>query len=633
MPRLHCFLLWLIVVLAPPAIAQSVLVALPHPAPNHPRLLADAAKFTALRAQIVGDPVSARIFEDLRQRADALLVQPPLTYKKEGRRLLAVSREALARISILAMVNRLTDDPRYRDRAVVELRAVTAFKDWNPSHYLDTAEMTLAVAVGYDWLYDRLAPEDRAAFARAILELGLRQSEEGPASQHWWITGTNNWNQVCHAGMVAGAIALADEQPELARRIISRAVDNLHLSADGYAPDGAYPEGPMYWGYGTTFHVILADALEHFTGKTHGLDAFPGFLASADYMLQMVTPTGQLYDYSDCGVKTGLNSPQYWFARKTGRSGLLFGNNALLAASSPDKLLRTDPRVEAFTLLWRDPKLPANAGQPPLSWFGRGINPVATHRSAWSDARATFVGLKGGAASVSHGHMDAGSFLLEADGVRWAVDPGMQDYNSLESKGVKLWAREQDGERWKIFRLGPDSHNILRFDGAFPKVDGRGELVRFSAKPATSVANLDAVYAGQVKAVSRGVMITSDRCVLIQDEWTAATKAVEVTWQMLTQTDQVVVGEGEVRLTQAKESLTLRVLSPAGAKIAVVDVSSPQAPYDAPNPKLKRITITTRTAGGATGVFRILAVPGPVAAPASPDVRPLADWGDPVPLR
>jgi len=632
MPRFYCLLLWLVVGLTLPIVGQGAPVTLPAPVPEHPRLLADKSKFASLRGQIASDPVSARIFADLRQRADALLVQPPLIYKKEGRRLLAVSRDALARISILAMVNRITDDPRYLDRAVVELRAVTAFKDWNPSHYLDTAEMTLAVAVGYDWLYERLTPEDRAAFARAILELGLRQAEEGPASQHWWITGTNNWNQVCHAGMAAGAIALADEQPEIARSTIARAVDNLHLSADGYAPDGAYPEGPGYWAYGTTFHVILVDALERFTGKTYGLDAFPGFLSSADYMLQMVTPTGLLYDYSDCGVKTGLNAPQYWFARKTGRSGLLFGNNAVLAASRPDKALRVDPRVEAFAFLWLDPTLPANAGQPPLSWFGRGINPVATHRSAWGNARATFVGLKGGAASVSHGHMDVGSFLLEADGVRWAVDPGMQDYESLESKGIKLWNGAQGGERWNVFRLGPDAHNILRFDGAMPRVAGRGELVRFSAKPATSVVNLDAVYAGQIQAVSRGVMLTPDRCVLIQDEWTADAKAVDVSWQMLTQADEAVASEGEVRLTQAKEGLTIRVLSPTDAKISVADVSSPQAPYDAPNPKLKRITITTRTVAGAGGTFRILAVPGSVAAPAPVDVRPLADWGEPVPL-
>jgi hypothetical protein len=127
-------------------------------------------------------------------------------------------------------------------------------------------------------------------------------------------------------------------------------------------------------------------------------------------------------------------------------------------------------------------------------------------------------------------------------------------------------------------------------------------------------------------------MLSSDRCVLIQDEWTAA-KDVEVTWQMLTQASEVVVGEDEVRLKQAKESLTLRVLAPADAKIAVEDVSAPRASYDAPNPGLKRITVSVRTSGGASGGFRILAVPGSVTSCESPGFRPLADWGDPLPSR
>ena len=603
-------------------------VALPDPMPVHPRLFADAARFSVLREQVKTDPVSARIFTDLTRRADKMLTLPPLTYKKEGRRLLDVSRSALERISTLAMVARLTDDPRYAERAIVEMRAVTAFNDWNPSHYLDTAEMSLAVAIGYDWLYERIAPADRAIFGKALLELGLNLAETGPASQRGWITVTNNWNQVCHAGMVAGAIALADEQPALALRTINRAVENLHLAADHYAPDGAYPEGPMYWNYGTTFHVMLTDALTHFIGDAHGTDDYPGFQASADYVLQMVTPTGRPFSYADCNTSsTGVNIPLYWFARKTRRADLLLANNAMIAGAKPDAALKMDPsRVEALALIWIDPTLAASDKQPPLSWFGRGENPVTVHRSAWADKRATFIGLKGGAANVSHGHMDSGSFLLEADGVRWALDLGMQDYNSLESKGIVLWDRKQDSQRWRVFRLGAESHNILRFDGAAPDVAGRGELVKFAAQPAGSVVVLDKVYAGQVTAVSRGVALQPDRCVLIQDEWKAGAKSVEATWQFLTEATNVTVEKGEIVLEQAGQRLVLRVLSPADAQLAVEDVSTPRADYDVANPNLKRITLRTRTAAGATGGFRVLAVPGSVASPVVPSLTPLADW-------
>ena len=63
---------------------------------------------------------------------------------------LFVSRSVLDRVYTLAYAHRLRGGVAYRDRLWRELDAVAAFKDWNPPHFLDTAEMTHAVAVGYD---------------------------------------------------------------------------------------------------------------------------------------------------------------------------------------------------------------------------------------------------------------------------------------------------------------------------------------------------------------------------------------------------------------------------------------------------------------------------------------------------
>ena len=41
---------------------------------------------------------------------------------------------------------------------------------WSPSHFLDDAEMTTAVAIGYDWCYDYLKPAKREIIEKAILE-------------------------------------------------------------------------------------------------------------------------------------------------------------------------------------------------------------------------------------------------------------------------------------------------------------------------------------------------------------------------------------------------------------------------------------------------------------------------------
>jgi hypothetical protein len=65
---------------------------------------------------------------------------------------LSASRQVLDRVRTLALVSRFYGDRRYSNRAWQELEAAAAFPDWNPSHFLHTAEMTHAFALGYDWL-------------------------------------------------------------------------------------------------------------------------------------------------------------------------------------------------------------------------------------------------------------------------------------------------------------------------------------------------------------------------------------------------------------------------------------------------------------------------------------------------
>ena len=89
----------------------------------------------------------------------------------------------------------------------------------------------------------------------------------------------------------------------------------------------------------------------------------------------------------------------------------------------------------------------------PLNWSSEGETPVTVHRSSWADPDATFVGLKGGSPSANHGQMDTGSFVLDAGGVRWAVDLGAEGYHGIESRGMVLAAEDAEG---RIVLLRPD---------------------------------------------------------------------------------------------------------------------------------------------------------------------------------
>lgn len=601
---------------------------LPTPLPAHPRLLATAADLQRLVSQVENDPVSARIFASLKARAEALLSVPPLERIMTGYRLLEISREALHRVAVLAVVSKITGEPRFSDRAAEEMRAVCRFTDWNPNHFLDTAEMAFAVALGLDWLHDCLSAEQREESVLALKEKALLPSLDEP--ERWFVTGNNNWNQVCHSGLAMAAIAIADREPALAERILSRAIGNLHHSAIAYAPDGAYPEGPTYWVYGTIYHVLLAAALERFTGSTQGVDEYAGFVPSADYICQVTTPQGKFYTYADAEPVRHLLAPLFWFARRFQRPDWLRVDLRLLEHNLGhyDKHSTDHYRFLAMVLLWRDPSLDtANSSGLPMHWMGRGTMPVAVHRSSSEDPRALYAALKGGSPALNHAHMDAGSFLLEADGELWAADLEKEDYHQIESAGINLWDASENGARWNLFRFGPESHNILRFNNCRQLLAGNAQFTRFQGEGPRphSILDLSSLYSHQAVSVRRGLMMLESKAVLFHDEWMAGAEEVQVTWQMLTPAE-VTLSATEVTLTIGKEKLFLRILDSSLASIECQDTSELESSVDSPNPGYKRLTIRQHSGAGEKGSLRILAVPGSSGTVPAPPPLPLAEW-------
>ena len=105
-----------------------------------------------------------------------------------------------------------------------------------------------------------------------------------------------------------------------------------------------------------------------------------------------------------------------------------------------------------------------------------GITPVFIYRSGWHSPDDTYLSIKGGLSMSSHAHNDQGSFYYEDEGVVWATDLGMQEYESLESKRLDIWKMHGESDRWRVFRIGPYSHNILTVNGHDPKVNHPASL-------------------------------------------------------------------------------------------------------------------------------------------------------------
>jgi hypothetical protein len=222
-----------------------------------------------------------------------------------------------------------------------------------------------------------------------------------------------------------------EDEPDLAQKLVHRAVNGVQVVMEEYEPDGAYPEGPGYWVYGTSYNVILLAALESVLGTDFGLSGANGFARSAGYYLHVTGPTGLYFNYPDSGSKGSFLPTVFWFADRYNQPSLAWHQHRLwedAAKRRPSDLVRS--RFSPLLLAWCDGKSTVPAE---LAWRGRGSNAVAMFRNSWTDPDAVYLAIKGGSPGVSHGHMDVGTFVLDADGVRWAV--GWSPYHRLSPAG------------------------------------------------------------------------------------------------------------------------------------------------------------------------------------------------------
>ena len=275
----------------------------------HPRLLATTDDFAQLKKRIASNSQLQSWHANLQTQAEAIMKQTPSRYEiPDGLRLLATSRRVVQRVYTLALLHRLDGDQRYAERAWQELAAAANFPDWNPRHFLDTAEMTHAFAIGYDWLYDVWTPEQRATLQQAMVEKGLKPALKVYRAHNGWAMARHNWNQVCNGGIGMGALALADVEPQLAGEILHDALESIQLAMAEFAPDGAWKEGPGYWNYATSYNVVFLAGLQTALGTDFGLSQIGAFKETGLFPIFLTGPLGRTFNYADGGDSRHLRT-------------------------------------------------------------------------------------------------------------------------------------------------------------------------------------------------------------------------------------------------------------------------------------------------------------------------------------
>ena len=586
---------------------------------SHPRILLLTGEEQKIKETIKADTLWARIHQVIIDECENIIKLPVSERRKIGKRLLFVSQEALRRIFYLSYAYRMEGQKKYLDHAEKEMLAISAFSDWNPSHFLDVGEMTMALAIGYDWLYSSLSESSREIIKKAILQKGIDPSY---GKDGWFLDSEHNWNQVCNAGISYGALAIHEDLPELTKMIIDRSIESIHKPMADYGPDGNYPEGYGYWEYGTSFNVMFLEAIQKAFGSDFGLTKLPGFMNTAFFRESMLGPINWNFNYGDAGQGGGFSSTMFWFSSKLNDPSLLWNEKQYIQ----DYSRFTRNRLLPALMIWAG-NIRMNDIQPPKNnmFVGRGRTNISLMRTAWADPNAIFIGFKGGSPSSNHAHMDAGSFVMDANGVRWASDFGSQNYESLESKGVDLWNRKQESGRWQVFRYNNFVHNTLTIDNQLHRVDGFATITSHSSNPdfMNTVINLSPTFKGQLAESNRGVAIVDKQYVVVRDEIRTLDKETNVRWTMLTSADVKIAGKNTIELKKDGKKLKLQVVEPANVTMKTWTTVPPNE-YDAPNPGTTLIGFEVKVPANSNAALLVKLIPQNVTKTTA--IPELAQW-------
>jgi hypothetical protein len=567
---------------------------LSHLKPDHPRLLISAGQAAAVMADLKDDAEKKKAFEALQEKGKAMLALPAVQYRKGD--LLEVSRTVLKRVLVLAFLYRAEGDHAYLQRAKAEMLAAAAFPDWHPEHFLDTAEMMDALAIGYDWLYDSLTPAERRTISSAIVEKGLRVA--GDAYDHdryfWTHDNTTNWNTVCNGSILMASLALAEPTGSdasevaatsaLARSMAEKSFVHFKQGLAHYAPDGAIDEGPTYWHYATAYAIRTIACLESACGEDFDLCSLPGLSNTGDFALAMIGPTGKLFNFADSGPTLDSAPELFWLARHFNRPTCAWKQRHLLNQD------RTN--VSVFDLIWwNNPGTEAGLAGMPLVRKFESSAPFVTMRSSWSDPLASFVAIMAGYNASHHTHLGMGNFVYDWGGVRWVSLLGPDNY---DLPGYFDVAQGNESPRWRYYRNNSQGQNVITFAGRDQDCNGRGVILESQLDDAKYtnyvILDLSSGYrSSHLARMRRGICLFRESgSLLVQDEYTKVDETKQVTgtqsrltptiWQFHTPARITILAPRHAVLAKGDMKLDVFLLSPVDTEFSkeTLSLAAPQ---------------------------------------------------------
>ena len=446
-------------------------------------------------------------------------------YIDEGGRMLDTAKEVKHRIEVLCFSAKYLEANNldvgksnlYKEKVKEYLMYVcTEYPNWHPIHFLDTAEMTYAVAFGYDFLYDELNGEQRIAIEQALIDKGLALSCKENYSYVFSMAKTN-WNQVCNSAMGMAALVMRNSDividksritdtqifsylpakekitsGELCDAIIRRTIRNLPEGLIHMTPDGAYSEGTTYWEYANTYTTYFLNALKKYDRSSYVklLEENTWLKETILYPMYITGNSDKTFSYYD-GEDEKLDLyPSIYLAKEY--YALDKSNENLLKAIRWYESKEENIDNIYQLLLYDNEYDIASYTDEELEGLGIPQDKIYTNTELaiitdGFEEQELYLGIKAGNfQKMTHQDLDVGSFVLDINNIRWIEDYGPEDYNV-----PNYW--KVNKERWMYYKKRAESHSTLNIIEDNEKVEDQNILASCKFEKLETSSNISKV--------------------------------------------------------------------------------------------------------------------------------------------
>ena len=501
--------------------------------------------------------------------------------------ILPISREVINRMVILGYAWQITGEKKYADRAWEELKNVCSYDDWCTSHFLATAEMALAVSIGYDWFYDYLTAEQKDYLAATTYEYALKPALSKNYLKNWFTWSKNNWNSICYSGVGIASMTFSSYYPDEAAEFLKMCYEAMPVAFANFTPDGVYAEGPGYSQSGMNSIVFFVATSKNYLGTDYGLSEIDGFKELGKFPVYITTPTG-VFNYGDNKDRMCFTPALHWYASEY--------DSPLLACYqmwdvpgvfSPDVSGGTERngkgKEDALSLLWYDRSYTAeNADFSDELLYLHLTSDVGQDmvliRSAYLDKNATFAGIKGGYNYTNHGDLDIGTFVFDALGERWAEELGPGAYDAPD-----YFVNLPAGGRWKNYCKRAEGQNTLVINPDMTLEDqyalARAQVLAFNDGSSCRVDMTDAYRMNGATEVTRDFELDAEHNRLIIEDNIKCIFKSEIYWFMHTKADIEISDDGKTAILTIGDK-QLKVSSLADGTFSVMKAEALKGAYE-----------------------------------------------------